>query len=400
MNPSPEPARLDLETLPFTSGAHLLVDRALRDLVPGAQLRVAGSDPALGVHLRAWCRSRGHEYAPDPAGDHVVRRGRADLQRWAGAERAGAPGPEGLVRRPPAHWGLAARGALVEAGGPDAPSFDLDDRDVVWADLAPRLYAHAAAAQWDPQTAVDWSAGTALPAEIEAAVVQVMTYLVENEQAALVIPARLLARVHPHFREVQQLLAVQAADEARHVEVFTRRALLHGGEMGTSSAGGRASLTTLLAEPDFSLASFLLSVLGEGSFLGLLGFLDEHAPDPVTRRVTRLARTDEARHVAFGVAHLEHQAERDPALRGRLRAAVERRHDALIDTAGLNADVFDSLVLLAAGEWSPAAVARGHAAVATLQDAMDEGRRHRLVRLGFPADEAAELSALHTRNFM
>ena len=31
---------------------------------------------------------------------------------------------------------------------------------------------------------------------------------------------------------------------------------------------------------------------------------------------------------------------------------------------------------------------------------MDEGRRRRLVRLGFTDDEAAELSALHTRNFM
>ena len=48
-----------------------------------------------------------------------------------------------------------------------------------------------------------------------------MTYLVENEQAALVVPARFLARVHPHFREVLQLLAVQVADEARHIEVFT-----------------------------------------------------------------------------------------------------------------------------------------------------------------------------------
>jgi hypothetical protein len=227
-----------------------------------------------------------------------------------------------------------------------------------------------------------------------------MTYLVENEQAARVIPARLLARVHPHFREVQQLLAVQAADEARHVEVFTRRALLHGGEMGTSSAGGRASLITLLHEPDFSLASFLLSVLGEGSFLSLLAFLDRHAPDPVTRQVTRLARVDEARHVAFGVAHLEHQAALDPGLRGRLRAAVERRHDALVDTAGLNADVLDALVVLAAGSYTPAAIARGHRAVQELHHAMDEGRRQRLARLGFPPDEAAELSALHTRNFM
>ncbi len=390
---------LDLGALGFDHGAHLLVGRALRALPPAGTLRVVGSDPALGVHLRAWCRGAGHGFHDDMAGGHEVVRGPAEQQRWAGAERAGGTGPADIVRRPPAHWGLAARGALVEAGGP-GPSFDLDDRDVVWADLAPRLYAHAAAAQWDPATAVDWDAATELPDDIETAVVQVMTYLIENEQAAMVIPARLLARVHPHFREVQQLLAVQAADEARHMEVFTRRALLTGRPMGTSSAGGRESLNSLLTEPDFSLASFLLSVLGEGSFLSLLAFLDAHAPDPVTREVTRLARVDEARHVAFGVAHLEHQAALDPTLKGRLRAAVERRHDSLADTAGLNADVFDALIILAAGSWEPDAIRRGHAAVRALHDAMDEGRRQRLTRLGFPADEAEELSALHTRNFM
>src|SRR5437660_1731801 len=84
----------------------------------------------------------------------------------------------------------------------------------------------------------------AVPPEVERAVVQLMTYLVENEQAALIIPARLLSQLHPHYREVMQLLASQSADEARHVEVFTRRALLSGGELGTSSAGGRASLQT------------------------------------------------------------------------------------------------------------------------------------------------------------
>jgi len=52
---------------------------------------------------------------------------------------------------------------------------------------------------------------------------------------------------------------------------------------------------------------------------------------------------------------------------------------------------------LAAGEWTPAAIAR---AVEELQHAMDDGRRQRLARLGFPPDEAAELSALHTRNVM
>ena len=79
-----------------------------------------------------------------------------------------------------------------------------------------------------------------------------------------------------------------------------------------SGAGGRASLQTLLDEPDFTLALFLLSVLGEGSFLNLLAFLERHAPDPVTAAIARLVLQDEARHVAFGLAHLELAVARRP----------------------------------------------------------------------------------------
>ena len=52
-------------------------------------MHVVGGDPALGVHLRAWCRTRGHEFAEHPDGGWSVVRGRAELQRWAGAD--GAP---------------------------------------------------------------------------------------------------------------------------------------------------------------------------------------------------------------------------------------------------------------------------------------------------------------------
>jgi hypothetical protein len=100
------------------------------------------------------------------------------------------------------------------------------------------------------------------------------------------------------------------------------------------------------------------------------------------------------------VAHTAHVARGDPAYLGRLRQAVERRHAALLSTAGLNVEVFDALVLLAAGSWQPEAVGRGWRAVQRLQRAMDEGRRRRLEFIGFPAGEAAQLSALHTRNFM
>jgi hypothetical protein len=113
-----------------------------------------------------------------------------------------------------------------------------------------------------------------------------------------------------------------------------------------------------------------------------------------------LVLQDESRHVAFGVAHLEHRLAAEPSLRGRLRAAIERRHQMLLSTAGLSSDVHDALVVLAAGGWTPAAVAAGWERVQQLLVDMDDGRRRRLVRLGFDASEAAELSALHTRNFM
>ncbi len=153
-----------------------------------------------------------------------------------------------------------------------------------------------------------------------------MSYLVENENAALVVPARHLGQVHPHYREVQQLLALQCADEARHIEVFTRRLGLRGHRPTLSTAGGQASLQTLLQAPDFSTATFLLSVLGEGSFVNLLNFLCEHAPDPVTRQICRLAARDEARHVAFGMAHLEHRLSVEPDYQARLHNAVTQRH--------------------------------------------------------------------------
>jgi hypothetical protein len=357
------------------------------------------------VHLRAWCRAEGHEFhwrGDSGAGCAIIVRGPALDERWSQAELAGRADPfdpEAVVDHPPQRWGLAGRGALVESGAPEF-HFTLDRKIEVWSADAVRIYAQAAAAQWDPATAVPWESEFDLPHEVEDAIVQIMTYLIENETAALVVPSRFVAQLHPHFREVMQVLAIQAADEARHVEVFTRRALLKSEHLGLSTAGGQASLQTLIEEPDFATASFLLSVLGEGTFLSLLWFIERHAPDPITSAVCRLAAQDEARHVAFGMAHLREHIEMDPSFRGTLMNAVRRRHEALHQTAGLNGEVFDALVLLAAGSWSPEDIAKGHDAVSALVQEMHSSRKKRLLKLHFNEAEAEEMSSLHTRNFM
>ena len=392
--------RLDLKDLPFERGGALLVKRALRH---DRRISVSASGPDTFIHLRAWCRAEGHGFSLDEKSNSaVITRGDADTQRWSNSERAGAAdalAPEAVADLPPQRWGLAARGALVEAGSPQF-HFTLSRKIELWSEDAARIYAQAAASQWDPATAIPWDSPFDLPGDVEDAVVQIMTYLVENETAALIVPSRFVAQLHPHFREVMQVLAIQAADEARHVEVFTRRALLKGRQPGLSTAGGQASLQTLVEEPDFATASFLLSVLGEGTFLSLLWFIERFAPDPVTAAVCRLAAQDEARHVAFGMSHLRRHIRAEPDFRETLAGAVRRRHDALRHTAGLNAEVFEALVLLAAGSWDPADLICGSDAVDALVQEMNRDRVKRLEWIGFPNAEAAELSRLHTRNFM
>jgi hypothetical protein len=399
--------QIDLGSLGFAEGGYLLVKRAVRRVVPGEPVGVTGGADDLEVHVRAWCRAEGHRFDWQPPADGrrgqaLIHAGAAEAGRWAGAHLVsgeGDAGEDAVAEHPPRAWGLAARGSTIEAGTPEF-DFRLTDKVEVWSDDAAHIYQQAVAAQWDPETAVPWTAPFDLSEDLEDAVVQVMTYLIENETAALIVPSRFIAQLHPHFREVMQVLAVQAADEARHIDVFTRRARLKRRTLGRSTIGGQTSLKTLVDEPQFAVASFLLSVLGEGTFLSLLWFIERYAPDPVTATVARLAAQDEARHVAFGLAHLSQHLARTPEFRPRLADAVRRRHDALRHTAGLNDEVFDALLLMAAGSWEHEALRVGSRRMMQLIHDMDEGRRKRLVRLGFPDEEAAALSSLHTRNFM
>ena len=405
MTPAPT---VDVGALGVDGGAHILVKLALRDVPPGAGVEVRGTHPDLVGQLATWCRLQGHRLPSPtprrPAGAAVVvERGATAESRLVGAVRAGtpSPAPPAVAEHPAPDWGLAARGALVEPGGP-TPVFGLDRRDEIWTDRADRLYAQALAGQWDPNAAIDWTTPVANAPSIEDAVVQVMTFLVENEEAALVVPARFLGQVHPHFREIQQVLAITVADEARHIEVFTRRAgAVRARPLALSTVGGRASLQTLLDEPDFATASFLLSVMGEGTFVSLLGFLERHAPDPLTRRIAHLTRNDEARHVAFALGHLERHAAIDPDVRRsprpRRRAAPRAR--CARRPASTTTSSTASCCSPPAPPPRPPSPPAG-TAVHDLQHDMDDSRRNRLARLGFTPGETEELSALHTRNFM
>jgi hypothetical protein len=147
----------DLDGLGLDEGGHLLISRSLAALPPGGRLTITGRHPALRLHLAAWCREHGHRLVTDgaagaardtTAGEALeIVKGTADEQRWRGARRDGTAGGPPAENADPT-WGLAARGALVEAGGPPI-GVEWTEREHVWADIAPRLYAAAAASTWD-----------------------------------------------------------------------------------------------------------------------------------------------------------------------------------------------------------------------------------------------------------
>jgi hypothetical protein len=381
--------------LPLGGGLLAIVRPALDLLGPGGVLSVLSSHPAAGDDLAAWCRVERHEYlgADGVGGDrraHRIRRGTLGVAK---------PFGPAMPARADATTGFAPLGSRVEPGGPAYP-FTLLERDRVAPPESRALYDQATASQWSADRDIPWASVKPLPPALEAAVGQIMGFLAENELSALYVPSAFLPRIHPAYADAALFLATQLNDEARHIDVFLRRSRAGGGGPGVSTVTTAQSLLSLLELGDFTEAAFLLSVLGEGTFLDLLKYVERHAPDEATALLAQKARADETRHVHFGMAHVRHALGADASLYGRLEAAVRRRAATLHGAGGVPGPIADALTILAAGGSDPRGVRKGHEAYRELLETMGENRVKRLETAGFTAEQARTLSDLHTPNFM
>jgi len=307
--------------------------------------------------------------------------------------RAGRPPPE---PRPDA--GFAPLGSVAETGAPEH-HWRLSDRDAVWADDLGDLVEQASAQQWDASRDVPWEAARGLDDTTERAVAQVMTFLAQNEYAALYVPAAFLPQVNPQLTELVLWLGSHVHDEARHIEVFTKRSLA-GGYRGYALASTELSLHTLLDEHDFTASSLLLNVLGEGTFLDLLRFIELNAPDAATAAAAKLAHRDERRHVHFGISNIGRALSLDPGLSESLVAAAETRAAKLVSLSGLSPILVEALTIMAAASLQPAELGEAATAVRALMARMQRNRLRRLAACGFEPGTARHLSDLHTPNLM
>jgi len=404
--------------LALGGGLLALLRPALDQLEPGGVLAVLSSARSVPDDLASWCRVERHEYLGTEAISesrhrHLIRRGslgvpRGDRERGGKlSARDGRLTAADLLTAVPFQptadpaTGFAPRGARVEPGGPAYP-FTLNRADSVAPAEVAALYDQAIGAQWDASRDIPWKEVSPLPPGLDVAVGQIMTFLAENELSALYVPSRFIARIHPAYVETAMFLATQLNDEARHIDVFLKRARLGGEQAGAgiSSTITAHSLHSLVELEDFTEVAFLLSVLGEGTFVDLLRFVERNAPDAATAEIARRARIDETRHVHFGIIHVKHALTSHPALYARLEDAVRRRSARLSGAGSVPAPVIDALTILAAGGQEPSKIAAGHEAVQELMHEMHASRLKRLTHAGFTDAQAETISSLHTPNFM
>ena len=132
---------------------------------------------------------------------------------------------------------MAPRGCYVPDDTPALDLYTLNEMSEVWSENAAALYDEAVVRQWNSVTDVPWDKLEKLPDDIEKAVCQMCTGLTEIEFVAGDMPAQWLCRINHDFHEVKLFLATQIMDEARHLDVFRKRALANGGGLLSTSPG-------------------------------------------------------------------------------------------------------------------------------------------------------------------
>ena len=121
-----------------------------------------------------------------------------------------------------------ARGAVQREGVPRIGHY-LGTKANVWSENATLLYEEGVQRQWSSATDIPWEKLEPLPDEIERAMCQLCTFLTEVEFIAGDTPGQWVPRISNEHFETKLFLCTQIMDEARHLDVFRKRALANGG---------------------------------------------------------------------------------------------------------------------------------------------------------------------------
>jgi hypothetical protein len=217
------------------------------------------------------------------------------------------------------------------------------------------LYERAKNAQWNASTDVDWSIpvpfGEPLPDDSAFAMASfdasplarrgrpmwdtfrwelqswMVSQFLHGEQGALVVAARLV-EVVPDL-DSKYYAASQAADEARHVEAFSRYLNEKVPNPYPINPALGELLEDLLSDSRWDITALGMQIVVEALAMAAFRLANSTFHDKLICDITRLVARDEARHVSFGVLSLE------GIYREMTRAELADREEMVLDAASL-----------------------------------------------------------------
>ena len=238
--------------------------------------------------------------------------------------------------------GSTPRPGVVRTG------YFVPEKSDIWADNATLIYEEAVQRQWSSATDIPWESVEPLPDDVEEAICQICTFLTEVEFIAGDAPGQWLKQISPDHYEVALYLVTQVMDEARHLDVFRKRALVNGCGL-LEAQGATRGLRNILDAKDFTEMSALMHVLAEGFVQTMFRTGEFIAQNEAEKTIFRLCAQDESRHVGFGVMHLRYVLEHAPERREEIHHYLDRAEQLFGHPTDANSGLQEALLITMGG---------------------------------------------------
>ena len=244
---------------------------------------------------------------------------------------------------------FAPRGAEFNAAEMPSMGYSLNTRAEAWAENMGTLYEEAVARQWSSTRDIPWHTLQPLPKDIEHAMCQLCTFFTEVEFIAGDVPGWWLSQINAAYHETKLFMATQIMDEARHLEVFRKRALANGGGLGKCPPEVEEGLKYIFDLRSFPQMLARLHLFGEGRVLTLFRLGELIAQNEVEKTIFRLCAQDESRHLAFGCLQLRYLIEQDPDRIEEIQEALDIAEQRVLELGATPEQVEPLLILLGGG---------------------------------------------------
>lgn len=193
-----------------------------------------------------------------------------------------------------------------------------------------RLYEKAKRSQWNVSTDVNWSLDVD-PTHVDETAMEPLRHapgspfarlddkelgelaweqqawtisqFLHGEQGALLATAKIVDSVPDN--DAKLYAATQVMDEARHVEVYERYLNEKIGRVYPINRYLDALIRDLLQDSRWDITYLGMQIMIESLALAAFGFIYQTTPQPLLKEITSHVMSDEARHVAFGIASLD-----------------------------------------------------------------------------------------------